>query len=75
MGTHKQSWVHGPNEVVQQGRVELRVGEVLKPIGGHLADFADCPNVHLHRTFLHLHRTFLHPDVQARGCTRIEVSL
>ena len=28
----------------------------------------DCPNDHLRRTFLH-------PDVQARGCTRIEVSL
>ena len=46
----------------------FEVGEVHDPIGGHLADYADCPNVHLHRTFLH-------PDVQARGCTRIEVSL
>ena len=38
------------------------------PIGGHLADYVDCPNHHLRRTFLH-------PDVQPRGCTRIEVSL
>ncbi|MEW8689327.1 MAG: hypothetical protein AB2556_26185 [Candidatus Thiodiazotropha sp.] len=28
----------------------------------------DCPNEHLRYTFLH-------PDEQARGCTRIEVSL
>lgn len=46
----------------------FEAGEVREPIGGHLADYADCPNEHLRRTFLH-------PDVQARGCTRIEVSL
>ena len=46
----------------------FEAGEVREPIGGHLADYADCPNVHLRRTFLH-------PDVQARGSTRIEVSL
>ena len=43
-------------------------GEVREPIGGHLADYADCPNVHLRCTFLH-------PDVHTRGCTCIEVSL
>ena len=43
-------------------------GEVREPIGGHLADYVDCPNQHMRQTFLH-------PDVQARGCTRIEVSL
>ena len=37
-------------------------------MGGHLADYVDCPNKHLHETFLH-------PDVQKRGCTHIEVSL
>ena len=37
----------------------------LLPCGGHLAD---CSNPHLRKTFLH-------PDVQKRGCTRIEVSL
>lgn len=42
--------------------------EIREPIGGHLADYVDCPNKHLRRTFLH-------PDVQARGCTHIEVSL
>ena len=46
----------------------FEAGEIRKPIGGHLADYVDCPNEHLRRTFLH-------PDVQARGCTRIEVSL
>ena len=46
----------------------FEAGEIREPVGGHLTDFADCPNPHLRQTFLH-------PDVQARGCTRIEVSL
>ncbi|KAK3792681.1 hypothetical protein RRG08_032318 [Elysia crispata] len=46
----------------------FKAGEVREPIGGNLADYVDCPNQHLRQTFLHL-------DVQARGCTRIEVSL
>ena len=45
----------------------FEAGEVREPIGGHLTDYANCPNVHLRRTFLH-------PDVHARGCTPIEVS-
>ncbi|MEW8446063.1 MAG: hypothetical protein AB2661_19425, partial [Candidatus Thiodiazotropha sp.] len=44
----------------------FEAGEVREQIGGHLADYADCPNEHMRRTFLD-------PDVQARGCTRIEV--
>ena len=68
MGAHKQSWVHGPNEGVQQGRIELRGGRDSRTNCGHLADYVDCPNDHLRRTFLH-------PDVQARGCTRIELSV
>ena len=46
----------------------FEAGEIREPIGGHLADYVDCQNEHLRRTFLH-------PDVQARGCTRFEVSL
>ena len=46
----------------------MEAGEVREPVGGHLADYVDCPNKHLRETFLH-------PDVQKRGCTRIEVSL
>ena len=46
----------------------FEAGEIREPVGGHLAEYADCPNQHLRQTFLH-------PDVQARGCTRIEVSL
>ena len=45
----------------------FEAGEIREPIGGHLADYVDCPNEHLRRS--------LHSDVQARGCTRIEVSL
>ena len=46
----------------------FEAGEIREPVGGHLAEYADCPNQHLRKTFLH-------PDVQSRGCTRIEVSL
>ncbi|EDO31068.1 predicted protein [Nematostella vectensis] len=46
----------------------FEAGEVREPIGGHLADYVDCPNKHLGQTFRH-------PDVQARGCIRHEVSL
>ncbi|MEW8688767.1 MAG: hypothetical protein AB2556_23365 [Candidatus Thiodiazotropha sp.] len=43
--------------------------ELSEPIGCHLAIYANCLNAHLLRS------TFLHPDVQARGCTCIQVSL
>ena len=56
------------NKAVQQSRLYFEGGEVLQPIGGHQAEYVDCPNKHLWKTFLHL-------DVQKRGCTRIEVSL
>jgi len=46
----------------------FEAGEIREPVGGHLADYADCPNAHLRRTFEH-------PDVQGRGCTRIEISV
>ena len=46
----------------------FEAGEIREQFGGHLADYVDCPNEHLQKTFAS-------PDVQARGCTRIEVSL
>ena len=46
----------------------FEAGTVREKFGAHLAEYADCPNKHLQKTFLH-------PDVQARGCTRIEVSV
>ena len=46
----------------------FEAGEIRAPVGGHLADFVDCPNAHLRKTFQH-------PDAQARGLCRIEVSL
>ena len=75
VGGHVCTWVHTSkagytvrkkayNKVISN----FEAGEIREPIGGHLADYVDCPNDHLRRTFLH-------PDVQARGCTRIKVSL
>ena len=51
------------NKVVSQ----FEAGEVNEIFGGHLADYVDYPNQHMRRTFEH-------PAVQARGCTRVEVS-
>ena len=44
----------------------FEAGEVQELVGGHLADNIDCPNFHLRKT---------HPEIHARDCTRIEVSL
>ena len=73
VGDHVCTWIHTDmghtartkiyNKVVSQ----FEAGEVNDPFGGHLADYVDCPNQHMRRTFVH-------PAVQARGCTRIEVS-
>ena len=73
VGDHVCTWLHEArghtvrtkiyNKVVSQ----FEAGEVNEPFGGHLADYLDCPNQHMRRTFEH-------PAVQARGCTRIEVS-
>ena len=51
------------NKVVSQ----FEAREVLEIFGGHAADFLDCSNKHLRRTFEH-------QDMLERGCTRIEVS-
>ena len=75
VGEHVCTWI----STTAEGRIartkiynkvvsNFEAGEIREPVGGHLADFADCPNPHLRQTFLH-------PDVEALGCTRIEVSL
>ena len=52
------------NKVVWQ----FEAGDVRESFGDHLAHYVDSPN-------RHLRRTLLHPDVQRRGCTRVEISL
>jgi len=47
---------------------QFETGDVLQAFGGHLADYVDCNNTRLKKTFLH-------PTIQDYGCTRIEVSL
>ena len=73
VGDHVCTWLHTErgytvrtkiyNKVVSQ----FEAGEVNETFGGHMADYVVCPNQHMRRTFEH-------PAVQARGCTRIEVS-
>ncbi|KAK3716084.1 hypothetical protein QZH41_019629, partial [Actinostola sp. cb2023] len=46
----------------------FEAGDVQSAIGGHLAEYVSCPNKHLQKTFEHT-------DVEARGCTRIELSV
>ena len=55
------------SEGVQQGHIELR--------GGRDSRTTWWPHSRLCRLPERPRRTFLHPDVQARSCTRIEVSL
>ena len=47
---------------------QFEAGNVRESFGGHLAHYVDSTN-------RHLRRTLLHPDVQRRGCTRVEISL
>ena len=75
VGEHVCTWMetapegHATRTKIYNKVVSIfEAGEIREPVGGHLAEYADCPN-------RRLRQTFFHPDVQARGCTRIEVSL
>ena len=75
VGEHVFTWIAATEEghttrtkIYNKVVSNFEAGEIREPVGGHLAEYADCPNQHLRQTFLH-------PEVQARGCTRIEVSL
>ena len=75
VGEHVCTWISNTEEghttrtkIYNKVVSNFEAGEIREPVGGHLAEYADCPNQHLRKTFLH-------PDVQSRGCTRIEVSL
>ena len=73
VGEHVCTWIHTAIGYTVRTKIYSKVvsqfeaGEVNETFGGHLADYVDCPNQHLRRTFKH-------PAVQARGCTRIEAS-
>jgi len=75
VGEHVCTWI-SPIAEDRTERIKIynkivsnfEAGEIREQFGGHLADYANCPNPHLRQIFQH-------PDVQARGCTRIEVSL
>ena len=74
VGNHVCTWIHTYDGYTMRTKVYNKIvsnfeaGEVREQFGGHLADYVDCPNERLRKTFLH-------PDVQSRGCTRIEISL
>ena len=56
------------NKIYNKIVCQFEAGTVQDSFGGHLADYAACPNKHLRRTFEH-------PDVRARGLSRIEISV
>ena len=74
VGNHVCTWIDTYDGYTMRTKVYNKIvsnfeaGEVQEHFGGHLADYVDCPNERLRKTFLH-------PDVQSRGCTRIEISL
>ena len=74
VGNHVCTWVQSTPGGTTRTKIYNKIvsnfeaGEIQAPVGGHLSEYVDCPNEHLRKTFQH-------PDVQERGCTRIEVSL
>ena len=74
VGKHVCTWVERKDGYTTRTKLYNKVvsnfeaGEVRATMGAHLAEYVDCPNEHLRKTFFH-------PDVQERGCTRVEVSI
>ena len=70
VGEHVCTWVADGTRTKIYNKIvsNFEAGDVKNPIGAKLAEYVDCPNEHLRKTFLH-------PDVQKRGCTRIEISI
>ena len=73
VGEHVCTWISNTEEghttrtkIYNKVVSNFEAGEICEPVGGHLAEYADCPNQHLRQTFQH-------PDVQARGCTQVSV--
>ena len=73
VGDHVFTWIHTARGYTVRTKIfnkavsQFEAGKGNETFGGHLADYVDCPNQHMRRTFEH-------PAVQARGCTRVEVS-
>lgn len=73
VGGHVGTWIHKVDGHATRTKVYKKVvshfeaEETLETFDGYAADYVDCPNKHLRRTFEH-------PDVRERGCTRIEES-
>ena len=70
VGEHVCTWVANGCRTKIYNKIvcNFEAGEVQKPMGGKLAEYVDCPNAPLRQTFQH-------PEVQKRGCTRIEISV
>lgn len=72
-GNNVCTWVETDEDVITRYKFYNKIvsnfesGKVGDIMGGHLADYVECSDPHLRKTFHH-------KDVQERGVTRIEVS-
>ena len=62
VGEHVCTWVQNGKRTKIYNKIvsNFEAGEVQKPMGGKLAEYVDCPNEHLRKTFQH-------PEVQKTG--------
>ena len=74
VGEHVCTWIHTYKEHTIREKLynkivcQFEAGKVQQNFGGHLAEFAACPNKHLRKTFEHA-------ASKERGITRLEISI
>ena len=74
VGKHVCTWVHEyeghtiRQKLYNKFACQIEAGKVQQTLGGHIAEYAACPNTHLRKTFEH-------DAAKARGISRIEISV
>ena len=74
VGNHVCTWVHEyeghtiRQKLYNKFVCQVEAGKVQQVLGGHIAEYAACPNPHLRETFEH-------EAAKARGISRIEISI
>ena len=71
VGEHVCTWVRNGKRTKIYNKIvppTSKLEKYKRPMGAKLAEYVDCPNEHLRKTFHH-------PEVQKRGCTRVEISV
>ena len=74
VGNHVCTWVHEHKEHTIRQKLynkvvcQFEAGKVQQTLGGHVAEYAACPNAHLRKTFEH-------KASRERGISRLEISV